>query len=277
VKGVWGAARAVPGIGRLEGKGGQSDLLAVSCASAGDCTAVGGYQPAHVGEQEFAVTEQGGAWGNAERLPGIPWFKNGSGGPGVAADTVSCPSAGDCSAGGAYPLTSSGDTTAAFVDDETNGHWHTVRRVAGPPAGYTGVFAASSLSALSCATPSYCTAVGGVGTPVGAENFLVDKAPLEATRSTLKLSAGKVTYGHEQTERLTVTVTPAHAGTPAGTVTVKAGKATVCVITLTAGKGGCTLAPKKLPAGTYRLVGTYGGSPYYLGSASARRTLTVAR
>ena len=53
---------------------------------------------------------------------------------------------------------------------------------------------------------------------------------------TLTLSAAKVTYGHERSERLTVKVTGQYAGTPGGKVTVKSGKTTVCTITLTAGK-----------------------------------------
>jgi hypothetical protein len=48
------------------------------------------------------------------------------------------------------------------------------------------------------------------------------------------------------------------------------------VIVLKAGAGHCTLAARQLRAGTYRLTGAYTGSAGYLGSTSARKTLTVA-
>ncbi len=44
----------------------------------------------------------------------------------------------------------------------------------------------------------------------------------------------------------------------------------------TATKGPCTLSAKKLKAGTYSLVATYGGSTNFEGSTSAKEALTVA-
>jgi hypothetical protein len=85
-----------------------------------------------------------------------------------------------------------------------------------------------------------------------------------------------VTYGQEQTERLSVTVVPRFPGsTPTGTVTIKASTGTLCVITLASGKGSCRLSPKKLNTRTYSLVATYGGSTNFKGSASVK-TLSVA-
>ena len=74
----------------------------------------------------------------------------------------------------------------------------------------------------------------------------------KASSSTgLRLSTAKVTYGHEQAERLSVSVTPEFAGTPTGRVAVTRGKTTLCEITLSSGKGSCTLAPTRLGAGKY--------------------------
>jgi hypothetical protein len=268
--GAWGAARTVPGIAGLEKAGGSSRVASVACGSAGNCAAVGTYWTDLDASYAFVVTETDGTWGSAKPLSSpAPHSGPLAGG----AYTVSCPSAGNCSAGGDY-RPSPPAVTAAFVVTETNGTWGAARAVPGLP-DYSGA-GDVWVDAISCATPSYCGAVGPDDfTANGA--FVVTKAPLQATRAALKLSAAKVTYGHEQTERLTVTVTPQHSGTPAGTVTVKAGKTTVCEITLKAGQGGCTLAPKKLPAGAYHLVAAYGGSLYYLGSASAGQALTVLR
>jgi hypothetical protein len=265
--GAWGAARTVSGIAELEKGSGTSAISSVSCGSAGNCAAVGTYWTSQ--PHAFVVTETDGSWGSAKPLSAPAPL---SGPLSGRAYSVSCPSAGNCSVGGYYELLSTAGTMA-FVADEKNGNWGAARPVAGLDAHGSADVA---VNALSCATPSYC---GAAGTDDLAANgaFVVDKAPLQATRSALRLSAARVTYGHEQSERLTVTVAPQRTGTPAGTVTVKAGKTTVCVITLKAGRGGCTLAPKKLRVGAYHLVAAYGGNLYYLGSASVQHSLTVAR
>jgi hypothetical protein len=98
------------------------------------------------------------------------------------------------------------------------------------------------------------------------------------SKTTLKLSSSKVTYGHEQTEHLSVTVSPEFGGsTPTGRVTVEGSGMTLCVITLSSGKGSCTLSVKRVKAGTYRFVATYGRSTNFEGSTSAKETLTVAK
>ena len=115
----------------------------------------------------------------------------------------------------------------------------------------------------------------GFGTSVSKPaGFTVVKA---ATKTGLTLSAAKVTYGHEQSEKLSVAVTPKYGGIPAGKVIVKAGRTTVCVITLKSGKGTCTLAARKLPVGTYTLSAAYPGSTDYAGSAAGKKTLTIVK
>jgi hypothetical protein len=88
----------------------------------------------------------------------------------------------------------------------------------------------------------------------------------------------KVTYGDEQTEHISVSVSPQHSGSmPAGTVTIKKSATTLCVIKLSSGKGSCTLSAKNLKVGTYHVVATYDGSKSYQGSTSAKVTLIVAK
>jgi hypothetical protein len=104
------------------------------------------------------------------------------------------------------------------------------------------------------------------------ETLTVTKA---TSKTTLKLAATKVTYGHEQVLHLSVTVSPEFAGsTPTGTVPVKDSTTTLCVIKLSSGKGSCRLS---LKVGTYRLVATYGGSTNFKSSTSAKETLTVTK
>ena len=96
------------------------------------------------------------------------------------------------------------------------------------------------------------------------------------SKTTLKLSVSKVTYGDEHVEHLSVTVSPEFAGsTPTGTIRVKESKASLCVITLSSGKGSCRLSAKQLAVGTHQLVASYGGSTDFGASKSGRRTLTV--
>ena len=121
-------------------------------------------------------------------------------------------------------------------------------------------------------------AVNSVGT--GSSSAVSNSVtPAKATSKTvLRLSSKKVTYGDEKVEHLTVSVTAGHSGsTPTGTVTIKATRTTLCVIKLKSGKGSCTLSARKLKAGTYSLVATYGGSTNFGGSASAKEALTVAK
>jgi hypothetical protein len=98
------------------------------------------------------------------------------------------------------------------------------------------------------------------------------------SKTTLKLSTVKVTYGNEQVEHLSVTISPQFTGSaPTGTVTVKASSTTLCTITLAAAKGACTLSSTKLPIGTYSLVATYSGSTDFGSSTSVKDALTVTK
>jgi predicted outer membrane repeat protein len=120
-------------------------------------------------------------------------------------------------------------------------------------------------------------AVNSVGTgPNSARSNSV--TPKATSVTVLKLSVKKVTYGDEQVESISARVSPQHSGgTVTGTVTIKASTTTLCVIKLKSAKGSCSLSVKKLVAGTYHLVATYGGSANYKGSTSTKETLVVAK
>jgi hypothetical protein len=121
-------------------------------------------------------------------------------------------------------------------------------------------------------------AVGSTWTTTSTTTATLDNASKATSKTALKLSAARVTYGDEQVEHLSVTVTDAGtASAVAGTVTIKESATTLCVITLTSGKGTCSLMAKRLAAGTYRLVATYRGTANVDTSASAKETLTVSR
>jgi hypothetical protein len=107
------------------------------------------------------------------------------------------------------------------------------------------------------------------------EAFTVSRA---SSKTILKLSIDKVTYGYEQAERLEVTVSPQYPGsTPTGTVTVKEFATTLCTVTLSSGKGSCRPSPEKLKARTYLLLASYGGSGSFTPSTSVKEMLTVTK
>src|SRR5215472_10125146 len=116
VNGVWGAAHLVT----LK-QGPTSDVRTVSCASAGNCSAGG-----DAGTGAFVVDEVNGTWGTAQEVPGLAALDQG----GFATVlTVSCGSAGNCSAGGDYTLPSG--IGQVFVANEVNGVWGNAQEVPG--------------------------------------------------------------------------------------------------------------------------------------------------
>ena len=119
----------------------------------------------------------------------------------------------------------------------------------------------AAVGAVSCPAVSSCTAAGYYSAAGVMHAFVVAGAITQPTTTTLALSARSVRYGHEQSERITVTVVPRYGGTPAGTVKVRAGHVTVCDITLAPGRGSCRLSARQLRPGTYRLTAAYAGRP----------------
>jgi hypothetical protein len=95
--GVWGKAIEVPGLAALNtGRG--AEVTSVSCASAGNCAAGGGYSAGTNG-QGFVAVERNGRWGKAIEVPGLAALNTG----GLAqVSSVSCAPAGGCAAGGLY-------------------------------------------------------------------------------------------------------------------------------------------------------------------------------
>jgi len=154
--GTWGTAKEVPGTAALNA-GGYAQITAVSCAAAGACSAGGSYASGAIDgiptTQTFVVSEANGTWGTAKEVPGTAALNAG----GYAQVTsISCASAGSCSAGGAY--TNSTPATQAFVVRETNGTWATATEVRGIAALNKRRLA--MITSVSCASPGNCGAAG---------------------------------------------------------------------------------------------------------------------
>ncbi len=148
----WGSAVEVPGTATLN-SGGDGWVNSVSCANAGDCTAVGIYRDGSSHHQAFVVSEKNSVWGNAVEVPGTAALDSGRS---ASVGSISCAKAGDCAAGGSY-VDGSG-LYQAFVVSEKNGVWGNAVEVPGTATLNSGGNAYAN--SVSCAAPGDCAAGG---------------------------------------------------------------------------------------------------------------------
>jgi hypothetical protein len=151
VKGIWRKAVKVPGTAALSN--GDAEINAVSCGSAGSCSAGGWYTDGAGYEQLMIVNEVNGTWHDAFEVPGTATLNKGDY---AQVSSVSCASAGNCSAGGWY-----GDSSALdepLVVSEVNGTWHHAIRVPGITSLTRHIFG-TTLS-VSCSSGGNCSAGG---------------------------------------------------------------------------------------------------------------------
>jgi len=153
--GRWGRAIEVPGTSTLN-SGGNARVNSVSCATAGNCAAVGSYLDGSGNPQAFVASETNGSWGSAIEVPGTATLNTGGD---ARVNSVSCTTAGNCTAGGSY---ADGVEVArhyqAFVVSETDGIWGSAIEVPGTATLNSDGYA--SVLSVSCAKPGNCTAGG---------------------------------------------------------------------------------------------------------------------
>jgi hypothetical protein len=97
-------------------------------------------------------------WGTAEEVPGSAALNTGEY---AYISSLSCATAGNCSAGGYY-----GDSSGhsqGFVVSETDGVWGTAEKVPGLAALNTGEYA--QITSLSCGAAGNCSAGGYYSAP----------------------------------------------------------------------------------------------------------------
>jgi hypothetical protein len=155
----------MPGTAALN-KGRQAEINSVSCASAGNCSAGGDYQDGSDKAQAFVVSEVNGTWHEAEEVPGTAALsKRGA----ALIDSVSCASAGNCSAGGYY--TDGSGAQQALVVSQTSGTWHRAEEVPGTAALNKG--GQAEVNSLSCVSAGDCGAGGYYTDGSGAQQAFV--------------------------------------------------------------------------------------------------------
>jgi Bacterial Ig-like domain (group 3) len=281
--GTWSAAQFLTSVVALNdtASGQGSDVTLLSCTSLTSCGANGSFTKSAFEPEPYVIDETGGAWGDAQQIPGLAALGAGpDSAPAVAA--LSCWSPGYCTLGGYYSYETIGswDYDTGFLADETGGTWGKAHYVPGLRAPRANSPNASDVTAVSCTADGFCGAAGADSDTyapndvVGA--FLVNKAVAVPTSTAMAVSTLAVTYGDERAVRVSVAVAAA-SGTAFGPVPVKAGSAVACLVTLRDGTGSCTLPATRFAPGVLRLTADYGGAVGFAASASAAVAVRVAR
>jgi len=202
--GTWGAGVEAPLPANAGTDITTSDVDSVSCASPGDCTAVGTYGDNSDTMEGLLLTETARTWasGVEASLPanaatgGLGSSTVFYGGSVLPLSSVSCASPGNCAAVGSYP-DSSGNTQGLLLT-ETGGTWATGLEAVLPAdaaASPQGV----DLASVSCASAGNCAAAGsyGVSTGGGAPLLLTETGDSWATgvEPSLPVSASQATFG----------------------------------------------------------------------------------
>ena len=147
--GGWGGPQALR-MPVLNATGGG--IQSVSCPSPGNCGGAGQYFDDRGISQALVVDETNGTWGTSQQVPEMSMLNPTR----SEADSVSCPSAGNCGVAGAYA--DGQGNQQVFITDEVKGTWRTPQQVPGTGALNTGGNAV--VTQISCGSPGNCAVVG---------------------------------------------------------------------------------------------------------------------
>jgi hypothetical protein len=145
----------------------SEEFYGISCASAGNCTAVGNYVDASNNSQGVLVNEVNGSFQSAVELtPPSPADAN----PQVFLGGVSCWSAGNCTVVGQYE--DSSNNFQGFVESESSGNFQPATELV-LPSNANSTAPDAALNAVSCWAASDCSAVGIYTDMAGNQQGLV--------------------------------------------------------------------------------------------------------
>lgn len=154
VAGAWQPGTSLKLPGDASAYPGAS-LSAVTCTRLGHCTAVGTYDNAQGQIEALGATKSANAWSRAVPLSLLAGTASNPHAFFYGFDAVSCPSIGNCSAGGQY-RDASGNYQGFFLN-EVNGTWQSASTMVLPngaaQAGKNG-----GIVAVSCASAGNCSA-----------------------------------------------------------------------------------------------------------------------
>jgi hypothetical protein len=178
--GTWHSATEVLGIAALN-VGGDAQIESVSCSSQGNCGAGGFYTDGSGVQQAFVVNEVAGTWHTAHEVPGTAALNVGP--AGAMVNSVSCRSAGNCSAGGFYSDSSGG--FQAFAVSEVSGTWGTAAEVPGTDTLNAG--ADAWVNSVACGSAGNCVAGGTYTDSAGNQQAFVDSQVSGTWRTAVEL------------------------------------------------------------------------------------------
>jgi hypothetical protein len=180
--GTWGAAAPLQPPANVT-PATAAHIYALSCASVGNCTAVGDYHAtASSADEGFSVTETAGTW-----APGVELSppSDAAANPGTWLESIACTAPGSCVAAGTY--TPSGTNNEILIARLEAGSWTSVGLVQPTTAG---VYANNFASVTCTATGDYCAVDGSSVSWVAPDNSVafLDNAPGPATAATATAS-----------------------------------------------------------------------------------------
>lgn len=164
--GAWSEGQLVPPPADTNPAYPGTSMDSLSCPAAGDCVAVGLYDPTDTGNDTFIATESGGVWeqGTTVLPPSEP-----EGAWGLRLNAVACTEVGDCTAVGGVNVVTSPQTSypEPVAVSETNGVWAPATTLNVPANAWPiadgelpDIGLASTLTLLSCPSTDNCTAAG---------------------------------------------------------------------------------------------------------------------
>jgi hypothetical protein len=170
VKGVWRAPTRLLPPSQAD-KDPSLTINALSCATAGNCAAVGSFDDTHNNSQSFVANEVDGVWKRAQEVS-LP------SGAGVSVQnsevhSVDCWSPGDCSAIGSYLDNTSPSGYAQGLEvNEVHGVWGRARETVLPSNANADPYV--DINQVACTHGGNCVAVGSyIGVGSATEGLVV--------------------------------------------------------------------------------------------------------
>jgi hypothetical protein len=154
--GEWETAQPAEFEADIQDETPNAGFESVSCATPGNCTAVGYFRNSSGDQEAFTMTSTDGEWETAQPAVFEDDIQDET--PDAKFESVSCASPGNCTAVGEF--SADGDDTMAFIMTMTDGEWETAQ-----PAVFEddiqNELTWAWFDSVSCASPGNCTAVGG--------------------------------------------------------------------------------------------------------------------
>jgi hypothetical protein len=206
--GTWARPTGIPSLpsGAATGAGQQGAFLdGLTCASAGDCTAVGGYTDTTGSGQAMVVTETNGVWAAATKLTLPSGYNTTADDQSAYLSAVTCTGPGNCIAVGSYIDSSGSDDQQGMIATETSGTWASAKLTLPGDAGPGSDVDHADLNTVSCSGAGDCVAGGDYLDSNGAEDYqamLVKDTSGTWTATKFALPMGALTIASDQSAAL---------------------------------------------------------------------------